>query len=107
MALAPKIDCLLQSEIEFSNYDAIAIPFAKGEIELEIENPKFVKAVEKYFRLNLTELLKKWPEASGKAGELLEVPADAEGSKLSRIYFVGVGQVVLLFPAIASLIPEI
>ena len=91
MALAPKIDCLLQSEIEFSNYDAIAIPFAKGEIEIEIENPKFVKVVEKYFGLNLTELLKKWPEATGKAGELLEVPADAEGTKLSRIYFVGVG----------------
>jgi len=89
--LAPKIDCIAQSEIKFSKYDAIAIPIAKGETTLEVTNPKFVKQVEKHFGLNLSDLLSKWPDATGKAGELIEVPAEAKGSALSRIYFVGIG----------------
>ena len=91
MKLAPKIDCIAQSEIKFSKYDAIAIPIAKGETILEVTNPKFVKLVEKHFGLNLSDLLSKWPDATGKAGELIEVPAEAKGSALSRIYFVGIG----------------
>ena len=91
MKLAPNIDCLAQSEIEFSNYDAIAIPISRGESGLEIGNEKFVKLIEKNLNLDLSDLLGQWPDATGKAGELIEVPAEAVGNSLRRIYFVGIG----------------
>jgi leucyl aminopeptidase len=89
--LAPKIDCLTQSEIEFSNYEAIALPIFKGEGGIEVGNAKFAKLVEKHFKLDLPQLLAKWPDASGKAGELIEVPVGESEEVLRRLYFVGTG----------------
>lgn len=91
MKLAPKIDCLAQSEIDFSKYGAIALPVFKGESSIEIGNPKFVKQIEKIFKVDLTDLIKNWPDATGKAGELIEVLTASKGNALTRIYFVGVG----------------
>ena len=91
MKLAPKIDCLTQSEIDFSNYEAIALPIFKGEGGIEVGNGKFAKLVEKHFKLDLPKLLANWPDASGKAGELIEVPVGEDEDPLRRLYFVGTG----------------
>jgi leucyl aminopeptidase len=90
--LLPEIDCLLISDIDFSKYDAVAVPIAKSDNGLELGNPKAVKAIEKYFNIKLDNLLSNWPDATGKAGELIEVPISTPEAKISRIYFVGIGE---------------
>jgi len=91
--LVPRIDCHTQSEIDYSIVEAIAVPFAKSEetSALEIGNPKLASQISKYFGLDLTDLLSQWPDATGKAGELIEIPIKSSGNKLSRIYLIGVG----------------
>jgi len=90
--LVPNIDCSPISEIEFSNYAAIALPIFKSDSGLEIGNPKAIKGIEKHFDIELAKILSNWPDATGNAGELIEVPISVPGEKLSRIYFVGVGE---------------
>ena len=92
MKLLPEIDCLPISETDFSKYDIVAVPFTKSDNGLELGNPKAVKAIEKYFNIELAKLLSNWPDATGKAGELIEVPITAQAAKISRIYFVGIGE---------------
>jgi leucyl aminopeptidase len=91
--LFPRINCHTQSEIDYSIVEAIAVPFAKSEetSALEIGNPKLASQISKYFGLDLTDLLSQWPDATGKAGELIEIPIKSSGNKLSRIYLIGVG----------------
>ena len=64
----------------------------KSDSKAELSNPKTNKVIEKYFKTDLADLLSNWPDATGKAGELLEMPITVSGEKLSRIYFVGVGE---------------
>jgi leucyl aminopeptidase len=90
--LLPNIDCLLISDIDLSKYDSVAVPIVKTETGFELGNPKANKAIEKHFNIDLSNLLSNWPDASGKAGELIEVPVSESGAKLSRIYFVGIGE---------------
>ena len=92
MKLLPNIDCFPISEIDLSKYDSVAVPIIKSDSGVELGNPKVIKAIEKYFKIELVNLLSNWPDATGKAGELLEVPIAAPETKLSRIYFVGVGE---------------
>jgi len=90
--LLPNIDCLLITDIDLSKYDSIAVPFIKSDSSVELGNPKAIKVIEKHFKIELAHLLSNWPDATGKAGELLEVPIATPEDKLSRIYFVGVGE---------------
>jgi leucyl aminopeptidase len=90
--LLPEIDCLTLSDIDFSKYDAVAVPIVKSDDGLGLGNPKAVKAIEKHFQLELANSLSNWPDATGKAGELIEVPISAPDSKITRVYFVGVGE---------------
>jgi leucyl aminopeptidase len=90
--LLPNIDCFPISEIDLSKYDSVAVPIIKSDSGVELGNPKTIKVIEKHFKIELANLLSNWPDATGKAGELLEVPIAAPEAKLSRIYFVGVGE---------------
>jgi len=90
--LLPNIDCSSISDIDFSKYDIVAIPIIKSGAGVEIGNAKAIKAIEKYFKIELSKLLSNWPDATGKAGELIEVPITAPEAKLSRVYFVGIGE---------------
>jgi leucyl aminopeptidase len=90
--LLPSIDCFPISEIDLSKYDSVAVPIIKSDSGVGLGNPKVIKAIEKHFKIELVNLLSNWPDATGKAGELLEVPIAAPEAKLSRIYFVGVGE---------------
>ena len=92
MKLLPNIDCLPISDIDLSKYDSVAVPIIKSDSGIELGNPKAIKTIEKHFKIELANLLSNWPDATGKAGELLEVPIAASEAKLSRIYFVGVGE---------------
>ena len=92
MKLLPNIDCFPISEIDLSKYDSVAVPIIKSDSGVELGNSKVIKAIEKHFKIELPHLLSNWPDATGKAGELLEVPIAAPEAKLSRIYFVGVGE---------------
>ena len=92
MKLLPNIDCLPISDIDLSKYDSVAVPIIKSDSGIELGNPKAIKTIEKHFKIELANLLSNWPDATGKAGELLEVPIAASETKLSRIYFVGVGE---------------
>ncbi|MSV76121.1 MAG: leucyl aminopeptidase family protein, partial [Actinobacteria bacterium] len=92
MKLLPNLDCFLISDIDLSKYDSVAIPISKSDSKAELSNPKTNKVIEKYFKTDLADLLSNWPDATGKAGELLEMPITVSGEKLSRIYFVGVGE---------------
>jgi leucyl aminopeptidase len=91
--LVPRVECHTQSEIDYSIVEAIAIPFAKSEetSALEIGNPKLASQISKHFALDLKGLLSQWPDATGKAGELIEIPVETLDEKLSRIYLIGVG----------------
>ena len=91
--LVPIIDCQSLSEIDYSKYGALAIPFAKSDDgnSLAICNPKAASQISKYFAIDFADLLSKWPDATGKAGEIIEVPSELASHKLSRIYLVGIG----------------
>ena len=91
MKLAPIINCQQLSELDFSKYDALALPIIKSEASVSLGNTKIVKAVEKHFKIEIDKLLSNWPDATGKAGELIEVPIEVPTNNISRIYFVGVG----------------
>ena len=92
MKLLPIIDCLLITDIDLSKYDSVAVPIINSDSSVELGNPKAIKTIEKHFKIELAHLLSNWPDATGKAGELLEVPIATPEDKLSRIYFVGVGE---------------
>jgi leucyl aminopeptidase len=92
MKLAPTVNCQPISELDFAKYDALAIPIIKSETEISVGNIKLAKAIEKHFKIELNTLLSNWPDATGKAGELIEVPIEVPANKISRIYFIGVGE---------------
>ncbi len=94
MKLAPKIDCVQRSQLDFRGFTGIALPLDMPENGegLIIGHRKLVSQVEKYFGLDLGKQLQMWPDATGKAGELIEIPVDGNGGKLTRIYLVGVGK---------------
>lgn len=75
------------------NCDCVAIGFAKseaGEITFPIATT-LVRKIESKFQLNLKDELSFFA-ASGKAGELFEIPVSAEGVKCARLIFAGVGK---------------
>jgi leucyl aminopeptidase len=84
----PAVTLFDLSNLIFSKFDAVAIPVISGDA-VKIPSNKTVAAVEKYLTVKFSELLKQWPDSTGKAGELIEIPT--ADKKLSRIYFIGVG----------------
>lgn len=84
-------------------FDAIAIPVtsaAAPDSAPTIFAHSVITALEKELNLSLSELANAWPDRTGKAGEIIELPVafplDARTARkndqlLSRIYLVGVG----------------
>ena len=69
---------------------SIALGFVKNlEGEFEFLTP-LATEVEKFFGLNLSDELTFF-SATGKAGELFEIPVSAEGSQTDRLFLVGLG----------------
>ena len=69
MKLAPIINCQPLSELDFSEYDALALPIYKPEASVSLGNTKIVNTIEKHFKIEIEKLLSNWPDATGKAGE--------------------------------------
>ena len=73
--------------------DCVAIGFSKtdtGEISFPIFT-SLVRKVESTFQLNLLDELSFFA-ATGKAGEIFEIPVSAEGVLCQRLIFVGLGK---------------
>ena len=69
---------------------SIALGFVKNlEGEFEFLTP-LATEVEKFFGPNLSDELTFF-SATGKAGELFEIPVSAEGSQTDRLFLVGLG----------------
>ena len=86
----PALSCTDFESTNFLVADSVAIPVLSGE-SVELGNLKLVKLLEKACGQNIQGALQSWPDATGKAGELFEYPLKSSKSKLSRIFFVGVG----------------
>ena len=73
--------------------DCVAIGFSKSD-EGELTFPIFttlIRKIESTFQLNLIDELSFFA-ASGKAGEIFEIPVSAEGVLCQRLIFVGLGK---------------
>ncbi|CAB4655368.1 MAG: leucyl aminopeptidase family protein [Actinobacteria bacterium] len=87
--LSPDIDSL-------QGTDALAIGFSQGEdgdFSFPISSA-FVRKIESHFDLILKDELAFFG-ATGKAGEIFEIPVSAEDTSTERIYLVGVGKQTL------------
>jgi len=75
-----------------ANADSIAIGFLKSKENIFTFNTNLslIAKIEKHFDVNLKDELSFF-SATGKAGELFEVPVSDEGSRCERILLVGVG----------------
>lgn len=73
--------------------DCVAVGFSKSDVG-EITFPLFtslVRKIETKFQLNLVDELNFF-SATGKAGEIFEIPVSAEGAKCERLIFIGIGK---------------
>lgn len=86
--LYPKLQNINIEDIDLSNITAVALPVVNDEQIRIIEN-NLVQSILNLTKLDLNSELSKWPEFSGKAGEIIEIPLI--NGNLSRIYLVGIG----------------
>ncbi len=86
--LYPKLTNISDSELDFLLFNAVAIPVLAQE-ELQVKESKALKIFSKFVELDFNLELKKWPDFTGKAGEVIELPIIKDN--LNRIYLVGVG----------------
>ena len=72
--------------------DSIALAFAKDSAGvISFSGPEtLVQDIEKFFEINLLDELSFF-SASGKAGELFEIPVSAQDAQTDRIFLVGIG----------------
>ena len=85
----PDISCsTVRSEKVFKDISAVAIPVLQEE-KLSLKKSDLVKLLTTHTQIDLNIELANWPEFTGKAGEIIEVPLKVDD--LTRIYLVGVG----------------
>ena len=72
--------------------DSIALAFAKDSSGvISFSGPEtLVQDIEKFFEINLLDELSFF-SASGKEGELFEIPVSASDAQTDRIFLVGIG----------------
>ena len=87
--LYPKLSYLLEDDLEFTRFTAVALPVLAGE-KIQISKSRFLTALTNFTKLDLNIELGNWPDFAAKAGEIIEVPLSA--GSLKRIYLVGVGE---------------
>ena len=87
--LYPKLTCISESDLNFNNYTAVAIPVLQSE-KIQLTKDKFSSALSEFTKLDLNIELANWPEFVAKAGEIIEVPITA--GNINRIYLVGIGE---------------
>ena len=86
--LHPKLINISDSELDFSLFNAVAIPVLAQE-ELQVKESKVLKLLSNFVKIDLNLELKKWSDFTGKPGEIIELPVIKDN--LTRIYLVGVG----------------
>jgi leucyl aminopeptidase len=73
----------------FSEVDAVAISAELTEVGPRLLESEIASAVATQFALDLRATLSQWPEFTGKAGELVEIPLHHDRCK--RLFIIGVG----------------
>lgn len=86
--LYPTLKNINEDELDFSLFNAIAIPVLAQD-EIKIIETKFIKTLIDFSAIDLNKEIKKWPDFTAKAGEIIEVAINVDN--LTRIYLVGVG----------------
>lgn len=86
--LYPTIKNINEDEVDFSLFNAIAIPVLAKD-EKKIIETKFIKTLIDFAAIDLSKEIVKWPDFTAKAGEIIEVAINVDN--LTRIYLVGVG----------------
>lgn len=88
----PKIDIVDIGKIDLSKFTAVALPISQKNQKPVIANQPLAKLISKKFNIDLNSELKKWPDYSGKSGEIIEIPHEVSKNKVIRIYLIGVGE---------------
>ena len=91
MKLVPEIASAPLGELNLSKFNVIALPFTKRDKLVELANPKLIKLLTKHFQSDIANIFEDWPDVTGKAGELIEVPLVNQADKTIRLYFIGTG----------------
>ena len=91
MKLVPEIASAPLGELNLSKFNVIALPFTKRDKLVELANPKLIKLLTKHFQSDIAKIFEDWPDVTGKAGELIEVPLVNQADKTIRLYFIGTG----------------
>ena len=91
MKLVPEIASAPLGELNLSKFNVIALPFTKKDKLVELANPKLIKLLTKHFESDIAKIFEDWPDVTGKAGELIEVPLVNQADKTIRLYFIGTG----------------
>jgi len=76
--------------ISVGRYDAVALAAGFTENGPSVEATKIALTLATEFSLDFSQILSQWPEFSGKAGELIELPLT--GEKCKRLFIIGVGE---------------
>ena len=79
-----------KSAISFSEIDAIALAAHSSESGAQVLDSGIARSVAQHFSLEFTAILQQWPDFTGKAGELIEVPLSVGRTK--RLFIIGVGE---------------
>ena len=88
----PQIDLIDLEKINLDQFNSIALPISQKELKPQIPSTQLAKLVAKEFNLDFATQLKNWPDYTGKAGEIIEIPTTRSKSKVTRIYLIGVGE---------------
>jgi len=79
---------------ELEKFNALVLPVSASEDGPFIDSGLLVTSVVSKSGLTFKEILTQWPDFSGKAGELLEIPIEQIGN-LTRLLVLGVGSSTL------------
>ena len=87
----PQIEVIDSAKFNISKFSAIAISIIPKDDKPQISNKALLKELNTKFDLDLLSEIKKWPDFTGKAGEIIEIPATLKKSGDFRIFLFGTG----------------
>jgi leucyl aminopeptidase len=75
--------------LPISHCDAIAVGAGLSDSGPAVHSSDVARAAAQEFALDYNTILRQWPDFTGKAGELIEVPLP--GTRCKRLFIIGVG----------------
>lgn len=84
-----KPDLSFTSTLGWSGIGAVALALRAGN---QVVNSQVLSELSQAFNFDLPSVLGQWPDFSGKAGEIIEVPVAHSKIPVTRIYLTGIGE---------------